>query len=107
MKLGVYFRDIKLGEFFEANNKYVYIANSDNIKRANRKGYLTSFYGFDKSFETNEFPEFIDDYLPLGNNIDLYQLAGVQPSDTKFVALCKLSCLNLAQPDLHFKAENY
>ncbi len=105
MKLGVFFKEIKLGELFVENNKYVYLANSEGVKKANRKGYVTSFYGFDKSFESDEFPAILDNYFPSESNIDLYELAGVKTTDTKFVALWKLSCLDLAQPDLHFKAE--
>ncbi len=105
MKLGVFFKDIKLGKLFIENNKYVYLANAEGVKRANRKGYITSYYGFDKSFVTYEFPEILDNYFPSEKNIDLYNLAGVEATDTKFVALWKLSCLDLAQPDLHFKAE--
>ncbi len=103
--LGVYFREIKLGELSFENGRYVYRAIPANVKKAHEKQYVTSIYGCDEDFVSNELPFAIAEFIPPAEIVDLNVMAGIMPTDTPYQKLCKMASLDLAYENFYLKYE--
>lgn len=101
--LKVCFKEIELGQISFNGEIYTYVANEKNVKKAHEKGYQTFLFGFDESFETNEFPASLSDLIPDKEQIDIFDAAGINETDAEFEKLCKIASLDLQMPDFHIE----
>ena len=104
MKLGVYFKELKIGTLSKVNDEYHYIVNDRNKKKAIEKGYPLFLFNCQEDFVVRELPSSFLELIP-EENIDLYLIAGITKEDDDFIKLCKMSMLNLAHADFHIEAE--
>ncbi len=104
--LGVYFKDIKLGELEYINGMYAFRCNHKNVQKCRERGYLVSVYGCEDDFISHELPLAISEFIPPAEIEDLNLMAGINELDTEFEKLCKMAKLNLATEDFYIKYED-
>lgn len=102
--IGVYFREIKLGELSKVNDNYVYKSNEENVKQAHEKGYSSYLYKCDDSFISTELPYSLQNFVPDEKQTQIVTLAKITKNDSDFDKLYKVAKLNLVVPDFHIKA---
>ena len=104
--LGVYYKDIKLGNLTFEGGYYIYKSIPNNVEKAHQRGYVTSVYGCDEDFVSKELPMAIEDFIPPEEIVDLNFMANIQATDTPFQKLCKMGMLDLAYDDFYLKTED-
>ena len=102
--IGIYFREIKLGELTQINTNYVYKANSKNVEKAHNKGYSTFLYNCDNSFIDEHLPISLQNFIPSKEQTELEYLANIKEDDSDFEKLYKIAKLNFDTPDFYIKA---
>lgn len=101
--IGVYYKDIKLGELSQVNSKYIYKANKNNINKAHKLGYLTFLYKCDDNFISEELPYSLQNFIPTEKQIELIETANILDNDNDFEKLYKIAKLNFEKPDFHIE----
>ena len=102
--IGIFFREIKLGELTQVNNNYIYKANIKNIEKAHKKGYSTYLYKCDESFISEDLPYSLQNFIPTEEQTETLTIAKITPNDSDFEKLYKIAKLDFEKRDFYIQA---
>ena len=104
MKLSLYYANTKLGDLEKTENGYIYSSNISNEEELKINGVITnseySLWYSSKREEKTLFPEFERILEKCSKREDILQLAEIDPNDSEWEQLVKLSGLNWFQSSL-------
>ena len=108
MKLSFYYCDTKLGDLEKTEKGYMYTSNIAGEQKLKNQGAVTdSEYSLWNSFKREKkilFPEF-EHIIYRCRREDIMEMAGIDPNDSRWGKLVKLSSLNFLS-GFHLKQSN-